>query len=549
MPARHLVIGLDGADVDVIGQLGPTALPAIHALMERGAWARLVSVQPPATLPNWTTFLTGADPGAHGVFDFTTRDGYRVAFSGGTVREVPTVAASLDAMGLRCACLGFPGTWPPERLERGVFMSGWDSPVAFEADRSFVHPPELYDEIRERFGPIRFDDVDELGAERSGWHERLPGLLEERVERETKLARWLLGRQDWDLFAFYFGESDTAAHHLWAFHDPGSPRYRPGAPDALATVYRALDRAVARLVAEAGDEVEVTLVSDHGSGGSGETVLYLNRVLEAAGLLAFEPEGRRVVPFLKDLALTRLGPRTRQAMFSLAGRALPGFVESRARFGAIRWAETRAFSDELNYFPAIHFNVRGREPEGTVEPAELPQLRARVTQVLRSLRDPWTGEPVVAEVWDREALYRGPYVRRAPDLLLELHLDRGYSYNVMPTSGAPPGTGPWRRLGREEHLGRKGRSLAGSHRPRGLYVAAGPSVRPVGEIRARMADATATLLARMGLTPASQMNGRVLREAIRRRASRPLAEAAPSPGRRGDPARLEARLRALGYLE
>jgi len=544
-----LVIGLDGADVDVIDALGPTELPAIHALMARGAWARLVSVQPPATLPNWTTFLTGADPGEHGVFDFTTRDGYQVAFSGGTVRELPTVAASLDAEGKRCACLGFPGTWPPERLENGVFMSGWDSPVAFEADASFVHPPELFAQIRDRFGPIRFDDVDELGAEKPGWHARLPGLLKARIEHKTELARWLMARESWDLFAFYFGESDTGAHHLWAFHDPSSPRHRPGAPDALATVYRALDRAVARLVAEAGAEVEVTLVSDHGSGGSGETVLYLNRVLEAAGLLAFEPGGGRLVSWMKQLALTRLGPRARQALFSLAGRALPGMVESKARFGAIRWAGTRVFSDELNYFPAIHFNVRGREPEGVVEPAELPKLREEVKEVLLALRDPWTGHPVVREVWAREDLYRGPFVGRAPDLLLDLHLDRGYSYNIMPTAGAPPGTGPWRRLGPEEHLGRKGRSLAGSHRPRGFYAAAGPSVRPVGEVRARMADATATLLARMGVGLGPKMSGRVLREAVRRRPTTPLAEPAPQPSKRGDPVLLEARLRALGYLE
>jgi predicted AlkP superfamily phosphohydrolase/phosphomutase len=66
MSARALVLGLDGADVDVLQALGADQLPHLFGLMERGAWARLESVQPPATLPNWTTFLTGVDPGAHG---------------------------------------------------------------------------------------------------------------------------------------------------------------------------------------------------------------------------------------------------------------------------------------------------------------------------------------------------------------------------------------------------------------------------------------------------------------------------------------------------
>lgn len=553
MSARHLVIGLDGADVDVIEALGPAQLPSIFGLMARGAWARLESVKPPATLPNWTTFLTGVDPGRHGVFDFTSRRGYGVAFTAGTIREAPTVAARLDRMGKRCALVGFPATWPPEPLERGVFVSGWDSPVAFEADRSFVHPPSLHDEMTARFGPSRFDDVDEFDAERPGWHERLPAQLAARIARKVELASWLLDRERWDLFAFYFGESDTAAHHLWAFHDPGSPRHRPGHEDALAQVYEALDAAVGALVARAGDAVEVTLVSDHGSGGASDRVLYLNRALEEAGLLRFHRASLAapLVGRAKDLALTALPGRARQALFSVAGRALPGWVESRARFGAIDFPRTRAFSDELNYFPAVWLNLRGRDPDGTVDPRDVEIVRRDVQAALGALRDPWTGARAVREVIPREALYDGPHVERAPDLIVELELSDAGSYNVMPSASAPPGTGPWRKLAPEEHLGRKGRSLPGSHRERGLFVAAGPSVRAAGEIRARMPDATATLLARMGVAPAPEMSGRVLREALSRRStgreSLPDAEA-PSAGR-GDESALERRLRALGYLD
>ena len=115
--------------------------------------------------------------------------------------------------------------------------------------------------------------------------------------------------------------------------------------------------------------------------------------------------------------------------------------------------------------------------------------------------------------------------------------------------GAPPGTGPWRKLAPEEHLGRKGRSLPGSHRPRGLYIAAGPSVRPVGEIRARMADATATVLARLGVAPSHEMSGRVLREAVRTSASRDLPAVRMERTGAGDRVSLEQRLRALGYID
>lgn len=556
MPTRHLVLGLDGADLELVRALGEGQLPNLHRHMAAGAYAAQQSVQPPATLPNWTTFLTGVDPARHGVFDFTTRHGYAVRFSGGTVREAPTLFERLDAMGRRCACVAFPATYPPPRLAHGVFVSGWDSPVAFEADRSFVSPPSLYDAMERRFGPWRFDDADEMNADQPGWHARLPALLEARIERKVAVARWLLGRETWDAFALYFGESDTAAHHLWAFHDPRSPRSPAvGADerDGLARVYRALDAAVGALVEAAGEGVELTIVSDHGSGGSSDVVLHLNRALAEAGLLELRPTRSGplggVVGRAKELALTKLPPRWRERIFRLAGGRLPGWLESRARFGAIAMERTRAFSDELNYFPGVWLNQAGREPAGTVPPAEREATLRSVERVLLELRDPFNGQPVVETVWRREELYEGPHLERAPDLLLRLHLREGYSYNVQPSGGPGPA---FTRLPPSEHLGKKGRSLQGSHRERGLFIASGPRVEPVGEIESHIADAAATFLARMDVAVPAEAAGRVLFEALRGTAgaTEALPEVAP-PARTGrhDEVEVERRLRALGYVD
>lgn len=564
MGARHLLIGLDGADLDLVQRIGAGRLPNLHRLMAQGAYAPLQSVSPPATLPNWTTLLTGVGPGRHGVFDFTTRDGYDVRFTAGSVREAPTIAARLDRMGKRCACLYFPATWPPEKLEHGVFISGWDAPVAFEADRSFVWPPSLHEEITRRFGPQRFDDVDEFDADSPGWHARLSGKLCERVGRRAQLGSWLLKERDWDLFALYFGESDTASHHLWALHDGDSPR-RPAHvaardADGLARVYAALDDAVGELLRSAGADVEVTVASDHGFGGASDKVLYINRALAGAGLLRFKRRGvrQRVIGAVKEAALTHLPPRVRERVFRMAGTRLPSLLESRARFGPIEMGATRVFSDELNYFPALHINLRGREPRGVVEPAEVDALVARVREVLCGLCDPWSGAPVVSRVVRREELFSGDFVARAPDLLLELHLDAGYSYNLMPSGSAPPASqcsgpmGSFRRLSPEEYLGRKGRSLQGSHRDRGLFVAHGPRVRVAGQVEAAMADVTATLLARMGVDAGVEIDGRSIDAILRPRrgAASPLAAAAPmaKPGM-GDQGRVARRLRMLGYID
>lgn len=555
--ARHLIVGIDGADWDVIDAIGPARLPNLGALRARGAWARLTSVLPFATLPNWTTFLTGADPGAHGVFDFTEREGYRVRFTAGSARAVPTWIARLDALGKTCAMLSFPGTYPPEKLAHGLVTSGWDSPVAFEADRSFVSPPEAFDAITRRFGPMRFDEVDEFDTDEARFHDTLGEKLAGKVARRAALYEHLLGERRWDVFACYFGETDTAAHHLYGCFDPRSPRHPAdtarAAADGLPRVYEAIDAALGRLLAAAGgDEVELTLVSDHGSGASSDKVLYLNRALADAGLLTFRPSAlaSRATGVLKELALTALPPRMKERAFMAMGRALPGWLESRARFASIDMARTRVFSEELNYFPSLSVNLRGREPSGTVEPEALPGIRRELDRLARTLVDPWTGTRVIRAVHAREDVYFGAHVARAPDFVLELAMDAGASYNLMPSGGAGS---TWRRLAPSEWLGRKGRSLPGSHRPRGVYLASGPRVRAAGEVTAHVADASATCLARMDVAPPSDAAGRVIGEILVRGAgteASALPEVATrTPAGPRDLARTEARLRALGYVD
>jgi hypothetical protein len=82
---------------------------------------------------------------------------------------------------------------------------------------------------------------------------------------------------------------------------------------------------------------------------------------------------------------------------------------------------------------------------------------------------------------------------------------------------------------------------------------AGPSVQPTGQLDAHIADLTATLLSRLGLSVPPSFKGRVLWEALRddRGApAQPLPEAGPIASRATrNEGLVESRLRALGYIE
>jgi predicted AlkP superfamily phosphohydrolase/phosphomutase len=77
--ARTVVIGIDGMDYHLTSCLMREGrLPNLASLAERGSLLRVESSMPPLSPVAWSNFITGSDPGGHGVFDFLTRDPARV---------------------------------------------------------------------------------------------------------------------------------------------------------------------------------------------------------------------------------------------------------------------------------------------------------------------------------------------------------------------------------------------------------------------------------------------------------------------------------------
>jgi predicted AlkP superfamily phosphohydrolase/phosphomutase len=412
------IVGLDGATWDLAGPfLEAGDMPALGALIRAGTGGVLRSTIPPVTFPAWSSFMTGANPGRHGIFDFTRRvpGTYEVAFVGSRDRRVPTMWKLLSDAGRRVAVLGVPTTYPPEPLN-GIMVGGFDSPVATGIDGSFVHPPEFYAEMTRAVGPYAVTDFQELTIG-PGWHaDALPKILA-AVERKRDLARYVLRKESWDCFMVLFGEADTASHHFWMFADPSSPRFDAARAaelgSALRDVYRRLDAALGAIVAELPADATILVASDHGFGGAGTSVLHLNRWLADHGWLAFRRGGRelpaRLARGARRAALAFLPRGVQERLVRRGGRDLARRLESWSRFAAIDMGRTRAFSEELNYAPSIWLNVRGRDPEGQVAPGADydAAVRAAARRAAR-VAPPETGAAIVARVHRRDEIYDGP---------------------------------------------------------------------------------------------------------------------------------------------
>jgi predicted AlkP superfamily phosphohydrolase/phosphomutase len=326
-----------------------------------------------------------------------------------------------------------------------------------------------------------------------------------------------------------FGESDTASHHFWMYHDPASPRHRPAMEDALLRVYRALDATVGKLADAAGPDTVVGIVSDHGFRGAGTGVIHLNNRLAERGHLAFVNAGGSP---LKAVALGLVPHRWRGALFRRF-RETAARAESRARFAGIDWDRTRAYSEELGYAPSIRINLAGREPQGTVRPVEYESYCA----VLCAELEAWG--PVARAVPRRE-VYDGPWVDDAPDILIEPAAENGYPHACLRARGGPS----FRRLRPDEHAGGKERGMNGVHRSEGLLVLSEKTTAGA----ALLEDVAPTVLAVLGV-PAPPMDGTPLLGTLTETAGEVSARPTPSPSGEAGEAAVAERLRALGYLE
>ncbi len=76
VPARKvLILAIDGLDPKLLEEyIQAGVLPHFERLISEGDFKPLQTTMPPLSPVAWSTFITGMDPGGHGIFDFIHRD-------------------------------------------------------------------------------------------------------------------------------------------------------------------------------------------------------------------------------------------------------------------------------------------------------------------------------------------------------------------------------------------------------------------------------------------------------------------------------------------
>lgn len=287
-----VVLGIDGATWDVIDPLMARGeLPNIRRLVERGARTDLI-VLPPLTSPVvWTTYATGRFGRQHNILDFTypyvAGEKHPVET---TYRREPTLWNIASEHGRTVGLVGYYVTHPAEVVDGFVVSDallesreGTTYPESLREEVELVNTAEERQRIYRRFLPWGYDSRHAEDPE-SRYHSvskivrgRLDGaIVRDETVRRNALA--LLPRGA-DLFMTYFRIVDHACHSTWklfasANMDPeGSSSEDHADPTAVELLgqmipeaHRYVDEIVGEVVRQVGEEANIVLVSDHGSG-------------------------------------------------------------------------------------------------------------------------------------------------------------------------------------------------------------------------------------------------------------------------------------------
>ena len=158
----------------------------------------------------------------------------------------------------------------------------------------------------------------------------------------------------------------------------------------------------------------------------------------------------------------------------------------------VDWGHTRAYALGLG---GIYLNLKGREGQGAVDPAEAETLQAAIARGLRGLEDPGRGV-AIRGVRPREEVYWGPYAQESPDLMV--HCAQGYRISWGSSMGGVS----------EGHFEDNVKTWSGDHI---IDPALVPGVlfmnRPFRGESARLVDLAPTILAALGVPEGPAMEG------------------------------------------
>ena len=381
---KTLVIGLDGVPYSLLNAyLEKGILPNLKNILSQGFTLKQMDASiPDVSSTSWTSFMTGVNPGEHGIFGFMELrpNSYKMSFPslndvqappiwdilGGTVnRGSSTVYEKFKGRinnKFRSIVLNIPQTFPALPMN-GILSAGFVCPDL----KKGTYPESAYNYLKS-MGYIPDVDSAKAAANPEAFFEEAFLSLDKRAEAYMHF----LDNEDWGLFIGVITETDRVHHFFFDAALDANSRFH----ERFILFYRKVDEIIGRL---------------------------FNRFMEATG-------GRGLFMTMSDHGFTTVDKEVYFNNFLRAG----GFLKingEREYFEQID-AGTRAFAMD----PArIYVNLEGSYPLGAVRVSDREKTVAELKEALSSLV--CNGRPVIKSIFTNAEIYSGKASVKGPDLV------------------------------------------------------------------------------------------------------------------------------------
>jgi len=415
---RCFFIGLDGADwklLDLIISKG--FLPNLARLRKKYSSGILNSTIPPLTAPAWSSFLTGTNPGEHGIYFWQERwheNSKRRLLTNSDIK-VSQLPEILNKMGKSVGLLNCPFTYPVRDID-GYIVSGMLSP---SLDKRSVYPESLVTELKS------LDYITNIGVtSKNQGLVKLESLIPNLVrmsKKRTKTFQYLDSKYRTDFAGIVYISIDRIQHLAYGLIEDyltGSSLNKNENEIAkkCLEVYLEVDRGVGKIFRMVGDRDMLLIASDHGFRKANRW-LNLNLIFKNSGLIKISPywvalssvysffsklglnsfvrdKGLEVLHFLKNI-----GKRSNSSEFADS-------VE-----------QSQSFKGSIDY--SCSKLVVGESGEQGIYLLD-NSIKDRVKDILINLVDDRLGTKPIKKVYFKESLYSGRALDKAPEVLVDL---------------------------------------------------------------------------------------------------------------------------------
>jgi len=360
--SRVIVLGIDGAPCSLLKRFVSEGLmPNLDNLVQKGTLTDMTASIPEVSSTSWTTFMTGVNPGKHGIYGFMEleKGSYRWRFPNSHDIKSSTLWEIAGEHNKKSIVINVPSTYPAKAIN-GILTAGF---VALDLKKA-TYPESAYEYLKSIGYRM---DVDTKKAHQS--LEALAADIKETFDIRKKAILHFLDKREWDLFIGVITETDRLHHYLWtALEEESHPQHK-----FFLDFYRTLDMFIGEIYKRVDDNISFIMLSDHGATAIKQEI-YLNTWLKEKGYLKF----RKVNPDSFDDMLEESKV----------------FVLDPARF---------------------YIHSKRKYPNGSVDESEYDVIRHKLKEDLLALSI--NGERVIKTVLFKEELYQGNVYDEAPDLV------------------------------------------------------------------------------------------------------------------------------------